>query len=1504
MTYYHLIFIEVDGMDKIKECLLHLFKNDPENPYLREHFSLLAEIGNELEQKGNIEEAALFYEKAISCTKLVPFNWYMALGKNYLKNKRWKEAENIFRKILEQENAAASCYAALAQSLKGQKRRHQEISSLEQAVALDQNQPEWWYRLGELYEYFESWDRSATAYDKAVALNGNNPQWIYRKGYALERYKGKEEAQQSYETALSLDGSQDCLRFGIGVFHQKRHFWPEAAEAYKQQLTLSPHDSALIIRLATAYQRSSRWEEAIATYKSAESLCESPSEKAECLYKTGICLERLENMGEAAESYTLALSTQYKAYWCYRLGYVLKKLGKYAEACSAFQNQRRDLGLEASNAFQKITSESIQKLCKEAISTYREMISEDTTHPEYFFYLACWLELVKQSTEAIQMYKAALARSSEHRPEWWHRLGCALMRANKYQDACEAFVNVEILRRPYALSRKTYNQNSGFKRRADYVEYHEHLPLVEHTILYESMSGNAMGGNPYMLFIYMLHSNKYKKYTHIWSLNSYENIRDKFKKYSNVLFVKRNSDAYLRYLNSASLLINDYSFPQYFIRKEGQLYLNTWHGSRIKSAGKEIRSNPLSFGNTQRNFLQCTHMISPNHISTDFLINSYDIKDCYTGKIKETGFPRIDRTLTMDVNEKNILKKELQIDEDKKIILYAPTWREKGRIVDNIDLSIEYIQDVLETCAEFKEYVVLFRPHQKLESRWKQTPNARIISQMFDSNELLAITDILITDYSSICFDFMSTEKPIIFYIHDIEEYSKARGLYFRPDKFLIDQCCYTKEDLKNKLLMLNNWKPSVNYLKCKRIYCSNDDGKATERSLSFLFNKDKDLNLNKKIKILLYAGNFSNDSIYNITLKICNYLKDNFYSISIIVNKDNMLKDENNVRRMFLLPNYCKIIIDDGNINTTIEEDIFKNIFMKRDQKININEKNIFNKIYKREYQRRFGNSRFDILIDLTGYDPHYAAIFGCSEIDKFIIFTHKKSPFDYSENFPSLDCIKKNNIYTYSKINNEKDFISLIKNIKNKNSILTKRSIIHSSQEKTGHIFNPDIYTSLVSFFHPQGTTINFIPRDSLKFIEDIITRWNTYNKNQLGKILLENIIEFIPNQNWAHYQLYFIYRNISKIYSQLALSYSNQALQGLKFSHPYQEQHVNALRESGNMVEAIRISKKVIKFDSQLPWPYHQLFLIYRTFNNLDKALEYARILLKIQPENEIFQQFFGEILFQKGDKESAINFAEKALTLCPNLDWAYSLLAYCYVSKSQKEKAICCLQQAIQNHPENITYYKRIFDLFIQCNNVEEAISIAKKLVELDPKEGWPYIYLSRFHDTEGDLEQAIRWRQKAIEVEPQTLWYREYLAELLRKKGDIDGMAQVARDALSMNTRLGWAYIQLSRWYDAKDKLNEAIACRQRAIEIHPEKLWYREYLFELLWKKGDIDSAAEVAREAIKIDTNLDWAYMQIARWQKKHGKIEEAIKNIKQALKINPNKKLYTSLLLRLENI
>ena len=132
-----------------------------------------------------------------------------------------------------------------------------------------------------------------------------------------------------------------------------------------------------------------------------------------------------------------------------------------------------------------------------------------------------------------------------------------------------------------------------------------------------------MSCNPYAIFKFLLNDERFKDFTHIWVIESSDYIKREYWRLKNLICVKRGSDLYLRYLASAKYLINNTTFPYYFIRKEGQFYLNTWHGTAMKSLGKYIKTTFLEHSNTQRNFLQTTHIINPNAFMQKVLLEDY-----------------------------------------------------------------------------------------------------------------------------------------------------------------------------------------------------------------------------------------------------------------------------------------------------------------------------------------------------------------------------------------------------------------------------------------------------------------------------------------------------------------------------------------------------------------------------------------------------------------------------------------------------------------------------------------------------------------------------------------------------------------------------------------------------------------------------------------------------------------------------------------------------------------
>lgn len=312
------------------------------------------------------------------------------------------------------------------------------------------------------------------------------------------------------------------------------------------------------------------------------------------------------------------------------------------------------------------------------------------------------------------------------------------------------------------------------------------MPVNDKFIFYEAFAGLGILDNPRAIFKYLLNQEDFKSYTHIWSVENPELAADNISEFSsldNVIIVKRESEDYYKYLATSKYLINNSTFGYYFEKRNSQVYINTWHGVPTKYMGYEHTAERVENARgPARNFLLADYLVSANQFMTEVMYKrAYKLDGLFPGKILELGHPRSDAIVnanTLDVHRK---LNTAGIHTDKKIILYAPTW--KGTLYNNLDYNVE---DFKKTVAKLSEnidtehYRIYLRVHYFLYKILANDPELRpmLIPFTIDTNELLSVVDVLISDYSSIFFDFLATKKPILFYVPDLEEYQSGRGLY------------------------------------------------------------------------------------------------------------------------------------------------------------------------------------------------------------------------------------------------------------------------------------------------------------------------------------------------------------------------------------------------------------------------------------------------------------------------------------------------------------------------------------------------------------------------------------------------------------------------------------------------------------------------------------------------------------------------------------------------------
>ena len=239
------------------------------------------------------------------------------------------------------------------------------------------------------------------------------------------------------------------------------------------------------------------------------------------------------------------------------------------------------------------------------------------------------------------------------------------------------------------------------------------------------------------------------------------------------------------------------------------VFINTWHGTAIKHIGKDENNNGIRFKTSRPDVL--------------FAQSDYDIEifshvfDMPKEKIVKVGLPRNDELKDLDEKQIESIKKKLGIPMDKKVILYAPTFREYNRDSNGCVLAPPIDLKLWEQKLG-NEYILLFRAHYEVNKVLGIEENEFVknYSDYPNLNELLKIADVLISDYSSIMIDYSILERPIFNYVYDYEEYKEKRGMYFDLKEKLIGNCLEKENELLDTICEMDYEKERNKTIKFK----------------------------------------------------------------------------------------------------------------------------------------------------------------------------------------------------------------------------------------------------------------------------------------------------------------------------------------------------------------------------------------------------------------------------------------------------------------------------------------------------------------------------------------------------------------------------------------------------------------------------------------------------------------------------------------------------------------
>jgi CDP-glycerol glycerophosphotransferase len=300
--------------------------------------------------------------------------------------------------------------------------------------------------------------------------------------------------------------------------------------------------------------------------------------------------------------------------------------------------------------------------------------------------------------------------------------------------------------------------------------------------------------------------------------------------------VRPGSLEYLQETGRARYIVSNNTLPGYFRKKRGTTYLQTWHGTPLKRIGFDIERPTFADSDTYltslaREAASWDYLVSPNRFSSEVFRGAFR----YSGEILETGYARNDLLLAPDRDDVRArMRRELGIGDDVCAVLYAPTWRDSGSFSTELDLGA--------LAAGLGDgYVVLLRAHS-LDAdsvTIDERPFLRNVSDRDDVGELLLAADVLVTDYSSVMFDFAVTGKPMVFFTYDLAHYrDDVRGFYFDFAAEAPGPLVATTEDLVAELRELDavGRKFEPPYERFRERFCGLEDGRAAARVVDAVF--------------------------------------------------------------------------------------------------------------------------------------------------------------------------------------------------------------------------------------------------------------------------------------------------------------------------------------------------------------------------------------------------------------------------------------------------------------------------------------------------------------------------------------------------------------------------------------------------------------------------------------------------------------------------------------------
>ena len=347
------------------------------------------------------------------------------------------------------------------------------------------------------------------------------------------------------------------------------------------------------------------------------------------------------------------------------------------------------------------------------------------------------------------------------------------------------------------LGHRSYQLNRIIKkmRRRSHENFYQKKCITQQTdeklILFESFFAKKYADSPRAIYEALLRDPAYSDFRFVWVFREADlEKKEPLVANERTTVVKHHTrECWMTYGRAKYWVLNS-RVASFIEKRPDQVFIQTWHGTPLKRLGFDIKKGnnvKISKEELSQHYLdnarKCDYFISPSRFCTEVFTTAFGFDQLgMEDKLIETGYPRNDDLFRWKKEDVEGFKKELGIPGDKKILLYAPTWRDNqyelglGYTFD----AVGHIEKLIQALPE--DYIILVRLHYFIANEidlTKYTGKAYDFSDYEDINVLYAVADVLMTDYSSVFFDYANLHRPILFYMYDLEMYkNEMRDFY------------------------------------------------------------------------------------------------------------------------------------------------------------------------------------------------------------------------------------------------------------------------------------------------------------------------------------------------------------------------------------------------------------------------------------------------------------------------------------------------------------------------------------------------------------------------------------------------------------------------------------------------------------------------------------------------------------------------------------------------------